>query len=137
MPSGPVVVVSSQVLAVQLEFEASDCFFTFRIVADNLHARSVSDVVLITVKNNLRDALSASKPNESANLVLKSELKISGWENQAWSENVDKSLSTEHRNLLGFAGPHVVVDRRKLCLNEVLNRQLCVFVVACKQHARR
>ena len=63
-------------LAVKLELEPADSLVALRIVANNAHFRVFSDVVLVALENNFRNTLGGAEADKTANIVLKSELKI-------------------------------------------------------------
>ena len=83
------------VVSVQLELESLDRLFARRIVAYYSYFGFFTQVVLVLLEEDIRDALRSSHAEEAADLTLERVLEVSLWELHAWSLNVDHSCSSE------------------------------------------
>jgi hypothetical protein len=133
----PVIVVLAQVLAVQFELKPSHCFATARVVADETNFGLFTNVVLIALEDNVRNAFSCTYTKETTDLVFQCKLEVAGWEEQRRSEDVHVGLRAERRNRLLFVGPVFVMAWRELSFEQVPDLKACLFVAAHEKHACR
>jgi|DEB19_MinimDraft_2_1074335.scaffolds.fasta_scaffold84872_1 hypothetical protein len=98
MACGPICVIFAKMFAMKFEFETTDSFITFGVVTDYFNVCFLTNVILISIKDNFGRAMRCSHAQETSDFILQTELKLSDREDYGWSEDVDLSCTTEKRN---------------------------------------
>lgn len=86
---GPVCVIFTKMFAMEFKLEATNSFMTFGVVTNDFDVCFLADVVLISIKDDFRLAMRCSHSKKASNFIFQTELKLSGWKNYGWSEDVD------------------------------------------------
>ena len=82
-------------LPMKLELKATHILVAIGVVADDLHSCGFADVILVAIKNDLRDAFRRTKSDETSDLVLQRESQVTRREDQSWSKNVDHGAASK------------------------------------------
>jgi hypothetical protein len=115
----------------QLKFKAFYCFFTMRVITNDLDCSFITNIIFISSKYDLRRAVCSAESQEATNFIFQMECEIVvGLVNHSWSEDKNRGFTIK------FCF-HLMVLRSKFGFKVIAYRKFGLFVAWAQNHTCR